>query len=166
MTKSAKLELRAWATPLAIATFVLMAGTGVLMFFGIDAGITVVVHQWFSWLFLGAVGAHLTLHVRALSRHLQSTSVRLGVGLFAGILVLSLFSWGMVTGPQLKQPIERAMLDASVDTLAAVTHVTPATLVARLSAIGIATNGRETIAQLSQRHGVSPHRLLAVVFAP
>lgn len=161
-----KLELRAWATPLAIATFVLMTGTGVLMFFGMDSGITVVVHQWFSWLFLVAVGAHLTLHVRSLSRHLQSTSVRLGMSVFAGILVLSLFSWGMVTGPQLKRPVERAMLDASVDTLAAVTHVAPATLVARLSAIGIETNGRETIAQLSRRYRVSPLRLLAVVFDP
>lgn len=160
-----KFELRAWATPLAIATFVLMAGTGVLMFFGINTGITDVIHQWFSWLFLLAVGAHLTMHVRSIARHMQSTSVRLGVGLFATILVLSLFSWGTVTGPQLKRPIERAMLEASVNSLATVTHVSSATLVARFSAIGVDTTGRETIAQLSQRYRVSPHRLLAVVFA-
>lgn len=160
-----KVALRAWATPLAIATFVLMAGTGVLMFFGINTGITDVIHQWFSWLFLLAVGAHLTMHVRSISRHLQSTSVRLGVGLFATILVLSLFSWGTVTGPQLKRPIERAMLQASVNSLATVTHVPSATLVARFSAIGVDTTGRETIEQLSRRYRVSPHRLLAVVFA-
>lgn len=61
-----KFALRAWATPLAIATFVLMAGSGVLMFFGANTGITDVIHQWFSWLFLLAVGAHLTLNVRPL----------------------------------------------------------------------------------------------------
>lgn len=160
-----KVALRDWATPLAIATFVLMAGTGVLMFFGVNTGITDVIHQWFSWLFLLAVGAHLVLHVRSVSRHLQSTSVRLGVGLFVAILALSLFSWGTVTGPQLKRPIERAILEASVDNLATLTHVPSATVVARFSAIGVDTTGRETIAQLSQRYRVSPHRLLAVVFA-
>jgi cytochrome bd-type quinol oxidase subunit 2 len=160
-----KVELRAWATPLTIATFVLMAGTGVLMFFGVNTGITDVIHQWFSWLFLLAVCAHLTMHVRSILRHMQSTSVRLGVGLFATILVLSLFSWGTVTGPQLKRPIERAMLQASVNSLATVKHVPSATLVARFSAIGVDTTGRETIEQLSQRYRISPHRLLAVVFA-
>lgn len=159
-----KVELRAWATPLAIATFVLMAGTGVLMFFGVNTGITDVIHQWFSWLFLLAVGAHVTMHVRSISRHMQSTSVRLGVGLFAVILVLWLFSWGTVTGSQLKRPIERAILEASVNSLAMVTHVPSATLVARFSAIGVDTTGRETIEQLSQRYRVSSHRLLAVVF--
>lgn len=159
-----KFELRTWATPLAIATFTLMAGTGVLMFFGVNTGITEVIHQWFSWLFLLAVGAHLVLHVRSVSRHLQSTSVRLGVGLFVAIFALSPFSWGVVTGPQLKRPIERAMLEASVNSLAAVRHVPSTKLVARFSAIGVDTTGRETIEQLSQRYRVSPHRLLAVVF--
>lgn len=159
-----KFPLRAWATPLAMATFVLMAGTGVLMFFGVDTGVTDVIHQWFSWLFLLAAGAHLTLHARSLARHLQSATVRVSVGVFAAMLMLSLFSWGLVTGPQLKRPIERAILAASVDSLAAVTHVPPTVLVARLSAIGVHTTGRETIAQLSQRYRVSPHRLLAVVF--
>lgn len=159
-----KVALRAWATPLAIATFVLMAGTGLLMFFGVSTGITDVVHQWFSWLFLIAVGAHLVLHVRSVFRHLQSPSVRIVVSLFVIILGLSLFSWGTITGPQLKRPIERAMLEASVNSLATVTHVPSATLIARFSAIGIDTTGRETVAQLSQRYRVSPHRLLAVVF--
>jgi cytochrome bd-type quinol oxidase subunit 2 len=160
-----EIPLRAWATPLALATFVLMAGTGVLMFFGINSGITDVVHQWFSWLFLVAIGAHLALHVRSVSRHLQSWRVRLCVGIFAILLMSSLFTWGTVTGPQLKRPIEQAMLGASVDSLAVVTHVPPAVLVTRLAAIGVTTTGGETIAQLSARHRVSPHRLLAVVFA-
>jgi hypothetical protein len=29
-----------------------MVGTGLLMFFALDRGLVVVIHQWFSWLFL------------------------------------------------------------------------------------------------------------------
>ena len=44
--------LRGWATTLTIGSFVLMVGTGLLMFFALDRGLVVVIHQWFSWLFL------------------------------------------------------------------------------------------------------------------
>ena len=37
--------IKTWATPLTLGSFVLMGGTGVLMFFEQDAGLTTVVHQ-------------------------------------------------------------------------------------------------------------------------
>lgn len=39
------ISLRTWATPLTVGAFLLMAATGVLMFFGYDRGLTAVVHE-------------------------------------------------------------------------------------------------------------------------
>lgn len=44
------LSPRRWATKLTIGSFLLMAGTGILMFFELDQGVVLVVHQWSSWL--------------------------------------------------------------------------------------------------------------------
>jgi hypothetical protein len=67
-----KLSSRRWATKLIIGAFLLMAVTGVLMFFELEHGLVVVVHQWSSWLLLiGAVG-HLTANIRPLKNHLTS----------------------------------------------------------------------------------------------
>src|SRR4029450_10400711 len=52
-----KLSPRPWATKLIIGAFLLMAVTGVLMFFELEHGFVVVVHQWASWILLiGAAG--------------------------------------------------------------------------------------------------------------
>lgn len=64
--------LRRWATPLIIGSFVLMAGTGVLMFFEYEGGLITVVHQWFSWIFLLGAGAHIAINLRPFQNHLRS----------------------------------------------------------------------------------------------
>ena len=63
---------RRWATKLIIGAFLLMAATGVLMFFELDQGLVVVVHQWSSWILLIGAAGHLTLHFRPLEKHLKS----------------------------------------------------------------------------------------------
>ena len=50
------LTLRGWATPLIIGAFILMAGTGVVIFFKFDNGLMAPIHRLFSWVFL--LGRH------------------------------------------------------------------------------------------------------------
>ena len=63
--------LRSWATPLTIGSFLLMAVTGVLMFFDIVPGYVSFAHEWASWLFLLGVVAHVAVNLRPFQRHLQ-----------------------------------------------------------------------------------------------
>jgi hypothetical protein len=158
--------VRGWATPLTISAFALMAGTGVAMFFEWNRGLTTVVHQWFSWLFLAGAAGHITANFRPLRNHLKSRWGKASAVVFTSLLVASFFSWGRVTGPQLKYPIEQALVDAPLWALAGTTHTKPDVLLARLKTHGIAASREQSVRDLSRDSGVGANRLLAWVFLP
>lgn len=160
------LVLRNWATPLTIGAFLLMSLTGVLMFFELDRGLVVVAHQWLSWFFLFGAGGHIVANFKPFKRHLAS---RLGKAALLGagaIVMAALFSWGLITGPQLERPIEEALISAPLSSLAAVSGQDFRTLLDRLHARNIPAEGQETLRQLSALHGVDENRLLGLVFLP
>ncbi|MGB0131418.1 DUF4405 domain-containing protein [Chlorobium sp.] len=51
-------SMRSWATPLAIGSFIILAVTGILMFFKIEGGYIKPVHEWLSWLMVAGVVLH------------------------------------------------------------------------------------------------------------
>jgi len=160
------ISLRTWATPLTVGAFFLMAGTGVLMFFELDDGLVTVVHQWLSWLFLAGVAGHITANFRPFKHHLKSSWGRASVALFGVVLIVSFFSWGLTTGPQLERPIEEALIDAPLSALADVTHTSADELVRRMKKHGVSAKGQQSIRDLSSESGESENRLLAIVFLP
>jgi hypothetical protein len=160
------IPLRTWATPVTIGAFLLMSATGVLMFFHCDRGLLTDIHQWFSWLFLAGAGAHVAANLRPFKNHLQSRWGRASIAAFIAVLAASLFSWGVMTGPQLLRSVEQALVDAPLATLASLTRTAPDTLVRRLKAHGIVATSQRSVHELSGEHGVSEHRLLAIVFRP
>jgi hypothetical protein len=157
-------SLRSWATPLTMGSFLLMGGTGVLMFFELDGGLTAVVHQWFSWLFLAGAASHVAANVRPFGKHLGARNGQVSVAVLAAVLVASYFSWGLVTGPQLKRPIERALVDAPLSALADVTRTPPEVLLQRLAAQGMVASGAESVRELSDKCGVDENRVLGTIF--
>lgn len=64
---------REWATPLTAGVFVVMAATGVLMFFHLDAGLNKPAHEWLGWLMVAAAVAHGIANWPALRRHLLAS---------------------------------------------------------------------------------------------
>jgi hypothetical protein len=160
------LRLRTWATPLTICSFFLMAGTGVLMFFELDGGLTAVVHQWFSWLFVAGAAAHIATHLRPFQKHLASRGGKAGVATLLGMLVASYFSWGLITGPQLERPIEQALVEAPLAALANVTLTSEEVLVRRLASHGMPASGDQSVSELSRKYDVGENYLLSLVFLP
>jgi len=160
----AKLNLRTWATPLTVGAFLLMAATGVLMFFDWHRGLTTVVHQWFSWIFLAGAASHITANLRPFARHLKSGAGRASVATFTVVLIASLFSWGLITGPNLERPIEEALVDAPLYSLAAVAHTDTRELLHRLNTNGIPATDQQTVRQLSLKSHVGVNRLLGIIF--
>lgn len=161
----ARLTLRSWATPLTIGSFLLISATGILMFFEWERGLMTVAHQWLSWLLVIAVAGHIVVNLRPLKSHLRSRWGKASVAVFAAILAASASSWGMITGPQIKRPIEQALVDAPLSALAGVTRTPPQTVVERLGARGIAAGPDQSIGAIAQASGVDENRLLAIVFA-
>ena len=160
----AKPNLRTWATPLTLGAFLLMAATGVLMFFDWHRGLTTVAHQWFSWIFLAGAASHITVNFRPFARHLKSGAGKASVAIFTVVLVASLFSWGLITGPNLERPIEEALVDAPLYSLATVTHTDTRELLHRLNTNGVPATDRQTVRQLSMKNHVGVNRLLAIIF--
>ncbi|MBP1848618.1 DUF4405 domain-containing protein [Rhizobium halophytocola] len=157
-------SLRGWSTPLTIGAFLLLAITGVLMFFEWDVGLVTVVHQWFSWAFLiGAVG-HVVANIRPFRNHLASPVGKASVTAFSLVVAASLFSWGLITGPQLERPIEEALVDAPLSALANTIRVAPDDLLLRLEGQGVFATAGQSIRQLAASSGVDENRLLALIF--
>jgi hypothetical protein len=159
-----KVALRTWATPLTIGAFVLMAATGILMFFGLDRALMAEAHKWFSLFFLTGVAGHITANFRPFMNHLKSRWGRTSVAAFAVVLAASFFSWGLITGPQLERPIKRDLVDAPLSALASVTATAPDTLLLKLKARGIDATSEQSVREISAKYRVDENRLLAIVF--
>lgn len=138
--------------------------TGVLMYFEWERGLTTVVHQWLSWLFLAGAGGHIAADLRPFNNHLKSHWGQASIAVFMVVLAASFFSWGITTGPQLKRPIERVLVDAPLSSLASVAQTDPDVLMRRLEVHGIIADSHQSIRELSGRSGVGENRLLAIVF--
>jgi hypothetical protein len=80
---------RKWATPVTAGALVLMAITGILMFFDLDSGLNHEAHEWFSWVFLVGVAMHLTANFEGIKGHLSKPLGKLVVAIFVAILGLS-----------------------------------------------------------------------------
>lgn len=138
--------LRRWATPLTIGAFVLMAVTGILMFFEVRLGIIKVAHEWSSWLMVIAVSLHVVLHWKSFSRYFSQTLPAAVIGLFAVLTVAAMLipnnapqrggppgGFGGTAGAQATQ----LLLSAPLATIATLSQQTPDAVVAKLEAQGL-----------------------------
>ncbi len=154
---------RTWATPVTIGAFFLMSATGVLMFFGLDRGLTGEAHEWFSWLFLAGAGAHIAANSRPFLNHLKSRWGKASVATFVVVLVAT-FSAGIGAGGHVRKAVEQALVDAPLSTLASLTHIAPEALERKLRAHGITANGQQSVRELAAENHLREMRLLEVVF--
>lgn len=155
--------IRTWSTPLTIGSFILMAASGVLMFFDVVPGYLSFAHEWFSWLFLVGAGGHIAVNFRPLKKHLQSNWGQANVAIFVIVLVVSTFSFGRITAPQLKWPIVNALIDAPLSALADVTRTDPAELLGKLKTHGITATPDQNIKELAATHGMDEFHILGLV---
>ncbi|CAM3680430.1 hypothetical protein VA7868_04218 [Vibrio aerogenes CECT 7868] len=163
MKMNEKLRVRIWSTPLTIGSFILMSLSGILMFFDIVPGYISFVHEWFSWIFLLAVAGHLTMHFRPLKNHLQSVWGRTNVVIFTLILLISGFSFGRITAPQLKWPIAEILVNAPLSALADAKRVRQETFIQNLASHGILAEPGQTIRELAHRYDTDEFHLLGLI---
>ncbi len=135
-----------------------------MMFFQGNLGLITVVHEWFSWIFLLGSTGHIAANIKPLLNHLKSYWGQISVVLFTTFLILSFFSWGMITGPQLKKPIEQTLINASLTALAGLTGTTLADLLGKFKKQGIDATADQSIREISQKNAVDEDRLLGIVF--
>lgn len=161
--------LRKWATPLTAGSFLLVALTGILMFFKIRPGLTTAVHEWLGMLFVVASVLHLVINWRPMMAHLRRP---LGQGLVAVFTVLTVFSLlvpGGNKGPGEGMRTLRAVLPslshARVDQIAPVAGIGTDEALKRLAAAGmVGASGSSHLDELARTAGTTPEKALIAVF--
>ena len=158
-------ELRNWSTRLTMGAFLLVSGTGMLMFFEQESlGIITVVHQWTSLLLVFGVINHVAANFKPFKKHINSVWGKSSIVVFTLIFVASLNSWGLITGPQLERPIEQALGDAPLSLLALVTKTDIDVLLSELNENGINATADQSIRDLVLQLGIDENELLGIIF--
>ena len=138
---------RPWITPLVIGSFVLIAVTGVLMFFHLDQGMNKLAHEWLSWLMLAGVGLHVLLNLPAFKRYLSQKTARMVIGVLALVLGLSFVSLpGAKKQPSYAAPVH-ALAQTPLPVLAQVLGKSTEALKADLTQAGVAVDSDEQTLQ-------------------
>ncbi|MCA9613816.1 MAG: DUF4405 domain-containing protein, partial [Myxococcales bacterium] len=128
---------REWVTPLTGGAFLLVAVTGVLMFFHVDRGLNKVAHEWLGWVLVAAVALHVVTNARALGKHLKTRRGQALVAVFVVLLGASFYSPPREGdgGPPFVAPVA-ALAGAPMATLAEVAGLSEDEVRARLRNAG------------------------------
>ena len=82
-------NLRKWATPLTVGSFLIMGVTGILMFFHVESGLNGFIHEWAGWAMVAGVSAHLTMNWRAFTTYFKRPLAKVIMGISAVLLAVS-----------------------------------------------------------------------------
>lgn len=86
---------RSWVTPTVAALFVVMAVTGVAMFFHVSTPLGVGVHEWLGWVFVVGIGAHIITNWQTARAHASHKRNQIALGLavvVTGVILSPLFA--------------------------------------------------------------------------
>lgn len=162
------LSLRPWATPVVAGSFLLMAATGVAMFFHVESGLMKGLHEWAGWVLLVGAVAHLVLNWRAFTTYFKRP-VAVGImSLGALALGVSLLPLAPDAGPGAAiEAMIGTVEEAPVTVLADLTGQEVAAVLAELAAAGLDGAGPDsTVKALAGGDRGLEFAGLAAVFLP
>lgn len=158
---------REWATPLTMGAFILMATTGILMFFHADIGLNKEAHEWLGWAMVGGVGAHALANISSFKRYFAKPAALGIIAVFVLILVASFFIQEEKDGKG-GNPGRRAtmaVLNAPISEIAPLAHQTPQALLADLQKAGfLIESPNQSLISVTGPEQANQFKALAVVF--
>lgn len=159
------MKLRQFATPLTIGSFTLMAVTGLLLFFDIQLGLNVELHEWFSWAFLAGVVLHVTLNLPAFKRYFNPS-----IGLAIIAVIVLILGVSLSIHSESNDPLVlslHAVSRAPLTKVAALADKPVAKIVGDLRAAGFAAaQDTATIEQLSGDDFDTGSKMIRIIFGP
>ncbi|WP_298612445.1 DUF4405 domain-containing protein [uncultured Thiothrix sp.] len=156
-------KLRPWATPLTIGAFILMAITGLLMYFHVQLGLAKAAHEWLSIVMVGAVGLHLVVNWKVFKRYFSQKLGLAIISLFAILTITALVipQPGGSRGGRPDQQAANLLLNLPITSLASVTNKTVENIQATLSQQGFTiTDPNSTLKQVAEASKRNPMEAL------
>ena len=133
---------REWTTPITAGAFLILAVTGVFMFFHAAPGLAKEAHEWVSWIFLAAAAFHLAVNFSAFKNYLAQRKGQALLGACALVLLISFAPIGGSGEPPYVAPL-RSLGKAPLATLAQVAQISPEQAVERLKKEGLAVQSAQ-----------------------
>jgi len=156
---------RNWATPMTIGAFVLMAVTGILMFFHLDTGLNKEAHEWLGWAMVAGVIAHVIANWSAFARHLARPSALAFIGVFVLMLAASFFIKAEDEGGNPARKASQAVLKAPLSQVAPLSGQSPQALVQALRTAGFTvTSEDQTLDSITGPEREAQFKALSVIF--
>ncbi len=160
------MSLRAWATPLVIGSFLVMAVTGVLMFFHLEIGLMKTVHEWAGLAMVAGGVAHVVLNWRAFTLYFKRPVASTIVALGAIVLGLSAVLSGGEGGGNPMVAVMGGLGQSRIEQLAVLRGQDPQELSARLQQMGYTDAAPDqTVAALSGGDRGAQGAILSAIFA-
>ncbi|MGD9918790.1 MAG: DUF4405 domain-containing protein [Paenirhodobacter sp.] len=165
------LKLRSWATPLVIGSFLIMAVTGVLMFFHLDTATMKTIHEWAGLVMVAGAIAHVILNWRAFSlyfkRPLAAGIMALGAVVLAVTFVPNVIP-GVVEGAGLgPKVVMDSMGNARIETLSELSGKPVDQLMSEFEAAGLTgIDPAKTVKANAGGDGGKLREILAVALVP
>lgn len=160
------IPLRNWATPLIIGASILLAVTGVLMFFHLDSGLNKTAHEWLSWLFIAGMAGHVIANLPSLKRHLTAPLGRGIVVVFVLLLAGSFMSFGGGKGKPPMRLIAQSVAAAPLASVAGVAGTSVEDLVRKLQRGGYdKAEASVSVRQLADGNQGEENRIMSLIFA-
>jgi hypothetical protein len=159
------MTFREAATPLTIGSFLIIAVTGILMFFHLDSGLNKLAHEWLGWAMLAAVALHASVHFKSFSRYFTRPRALAVIGASAILLAASFIS---PSGKSSKPPhilAAQAVLDAPIRLVADMTGRDSGSIVRDLASAGFSADAESSLRSVAGKGREDQMKVLGIALA-
>ncbi|MCF8382266.1 MAG: DUF4405 domain-containing protein [Chlorobium sp.] len=157
--------MKSWATPLAIGSFIILAVTGLLMFFKIEGGYIKPVHEWLSWLMVAGVVLHTVANWKAFLSYFSKIPAVSIISVGIVVTALAVFMPASREGGNPKMKMMKAIESARLETVAELAGKESEEIVTTLEKKGISVSDPSmTIRQIAKQNQKKEMEVLGLVF--
>lgn len=160
------MKLRSIASPLTIASFIVVATTGLCLFFGYRGGLVDPIHEIASLLFVLGCVLHIVVNWKPVVLHIKRPLGAILTGVFLLITVIAVVPHDDAAGGG--NPVRKSvalLLDADLSVLAALTKKSEAVLQERLKRLEISAAPGVSLRQMASASHKNPMAALSVLLA-
>ena len=160
-------QTRTWSTPMVIGSSVVMAVTGVLLFFHLGEGFVKTPHEWVGLIFVAGMLLHILNHLKGFTRYfsqgMANTIMAACLVITFGIMGASLMgSEGGEGGHPAKRMVSKVE-NAPLTLVAALNNQPVEVLMSRFEASGISNASESsTLKELAEANGQHTFELMSI----
>ncbi len=156
--------LKSWAKPFVTSAVIIIAVTGTMMFFNIEAGFIKPVHEWLSWAMTAAVILHVAANWKLFMGYFSKKPAMVIIG--TGILITT-FSIFLPSShqPNPRKNIFTALESARLETISTIAGQTSQDIIDKLELKGITiVEPSMSIHDIATQNGKKEMAVLGIIF--